>query len=290
MHPLSLGSFGTIRAWQLAFLIVGLPGIGIAAWIYTLKEPRRRGLLGPETGGRPAALPLRATFTFFWSHADAYVPHFLGFSILGLFGFGTLAWLPTFLIRKFGWSARDAGLALGLILLVGGTAGIVAGGTFGDWLRRRGHEDAYLRVPILTSIVLFPLAVVGPLLPTARASLCCLAITSFCMFVPAASAPTALQTITPNQLRGQITALYSCIGNLLAVALGPTAVALATDYVFNNDRAVGESLALIAAITIPLGAGILALGLEPFRRYVAAAMARESGSIGSSAREASRKD
>src|SRR5690606_33423647 len=31
--------FGEVYAWQLTFLIVGLPGILIALWIWTIKEP-----------------------------------------------------------------------------------------------------------------------------------------------------------------------------------------------------------------------------------------------------------
>ncbi|MBM3290992.1 MAG: MFS transporter, partial [Candidatus Hydrogenedentes bacterium] len=41
---------GEVRPWQLVFFVVGLPGLLVAALVYTIREPLRRGMkrLGPN--------------------------------------------------------------------------------------------------------------------------------------------------------------------------------------------------------------------------------------------------
>ena len=40
--------------------------------------------------------------------------------------------------------------------------------------------------------------------------------------------------------------------NLIGLALGPTSVALASDYIFESTQAVGSSLALVGAMVLPM--------------------------------------
>lgn len=49
-----------LKAWQVAFLVVGVPGILMAFWVRTLKEPRRGQSEGLESTTHPH--PFKATF------------------------------------------------------------------------------------------------------------------------------------------------------------------------------------------------------------------------------------
>ena len=62
--------------------------------------------------------------------------------------------------------------------------------------------------------------------------------------------PTALLLITPNHFRGQITALSFFVGNLIGMGFGPVAVALLTDYVFQDRLAVGYSMASVTLLSL----------------------------------------
>ena len=53
-----LAPFG-LRGWQAAYLAVGLPGLLLAVWVYTLREPRRGQSEGIVTAAHPH--PFRAT-------------------------------------------------------------------------------------------------------------------------------------------------------------------------------------------------------------------------------------
>jgi MFS family permease len=58
----------------------------------------------------------------------------------------------------------------------------------------------------------------------------------------------ALLLITPNELRGQVSALYYLVTNLIGMSLGPTAVALLTEHVFSSPRAIGPAMAVLAFV------------------------------------------
>lgn len=57
------------------------------------------------------------------------------------------------------------------------------------------------------------------------------------------------QLMAPNRIRGQLAALYFLCANLVGLGLGPTTVALTTDFVFGADAAIGEEEARLATST-----------------------------------------
>jgi sugar phosphate permease len=80
----------------------------------------------------------------------------------------------------------------------------------------------------------------------------------------------ALQIITPNRMRGQITALFLFAFNVVGFGLGPSFVAVLTDHVFGSEVRIGWSLATAAAILGPAGMAMIALSLKPYGARVAA--------------------
>jgi MFS family permease len=185
-----------------------------------------------------------------------------------------MAWIPTFFIRTFGWSASFVGLRFGLMLLIFGTAGILFGGYLSGWLRNRGKADANLLVGIISASLVLPAGMIAPIIT--NESLC---FAAFCGFVFAGSMPygaaaAAFQEITPNQMRAQVTAIYFLFLNLAGIGLGPTVVALLTDQVFQDDFAVKYSLVVLAAIGAPLSALLLWRGRRPYRECLAEGSAK----------------
>lgn len=68
--PIGTAPFG-LRGWQVAFLAVGLPGLPLALWVYTLREPLR-GQSEGVTEPLVYADPLRE----FWRELRAVLPPF----------------------------------------------------------------------------------------------------------------------------------------------------------------------------------------------------------------------
>ena len=66
-------------------------------------------------------------------------------------------------------------------------------------------------------------------------------------------------------MRAQVSAIKILFAVLLGYTLGPTLVALITDYVFGYDEALRYSLAIVSAVLTPVGIGLLAFGMKPYR-------------------------
>jgi hypothetical protein len=78
--------------------------------------------------------------------------------------------------------------------------------------------------------------------------------------------PSALMEMMPNQMRGFSSALSGLIVNLIGLGLGPTAIALVTDYVYGDEQMLRYSLAIVPPVVLGLGAIAGALALRPYTR------------------------
>jgi MFS family permease len=263
LGPLTLPLIGRIAPWQLTFLLVGLPGLVVAGFVLAMHEPVRRQRASVAAGATPALAP------FLKASRRVLLHHFGGLSMLVLVVYGTTAWIPTLFIRLHDWSASAIGYAYGLISIVCGAGGLLAGGWLADRWWRQGRTDAHLRVAAWSSAIMAPCFAAVALAPTPEVALVLLAAATFASSLHGGVAGAALQIITPNELRGQLTAVYFFVANLVGLGVGPTAVALLTDYVYRDPLALGASIATLAALAGPASVLLLASGLRHYRARVA---------------------
>lgn len=270
--PLVLPWFGTLLPWQVTFLLVGLPGVLVAAMVMLLmQEPVRRSLTttAATQSVRAVSASRPGLLTFLACNRRVLLHHFGGLALLVIIVYGSTAWVPTYFIRCYGWTGQAIGYAYGLILLVFGTSGLLMGGQLADRGWRRGQTDAHLRVVLLSVATMFPCFALFALAPSAEVAIVLLAAATFTSSLHGGVAGAALQLITPNELRGQVTALYFFIANFVGLGLGPTAVAVITDYGFADPQALGLSIAVLAGCAGPVSSLILATGLAPYRASAA---------------------
>ena len=83
-----------------------------------------------------------------------------------------------------------------------------------------------------------------------------------------ALAPLAILNITPNQLRAQVAAIYFFVISLTGYTLGPTSVALLTDYVFKDESLISYSMAVVSLIVGVIGIFAGFMGIKPYRKYI----------------------
>jgi MFS family permease len=262
--PIVVPGIGELGAWHLTFLIVGLPGVLLALWAWTLREPPRRG-----AGAAAPPVPIRDALAFLRAHRATFTAHFAGFSLLTLTFNAVVFWMPPYLMRVHGLTAGEFGVTLGLILAIGGAIGIFAGGAFADALRRRGAQDAELWSGIVGALLLWPFGVYAAQAPSPDAAL--VAFAGFMVFAsfPFAAAAAALQNVTPNRLRGQVSAVYLFVVNLAGIGLGSFLTGFVNDHVFGDPARVGDSIAWIVGFAAPLAALVLLAGRRPYRASAA---------------------
>ena len=258
--PLQVPLVGELASWHIAFLIVGLPGVLLALWVRTLREPIRRGI----TADTRSEVPLAEVIGFLRANRLLFAGHFLGFSLLALAFNAVAFWMPPYLQRVHGLSPAEFGTPFGLILAIGGAAGIYAGGVFADLLRRRGVADAELWPGIAGALAIWPLGVLTAQADSGEAALAWFAAFMFASSFPFAAAAAGLQAAAPNRLRGQVSALYLFSVNLAGIGLGSFLTGFINDYVFGDELRIGDSLAWIVAVSAPLAALLLVGARRPY--------------------------
>lgn len=292
LPKVSVPVVGDIHAWQLAFFAVGLPGLLLALVMGTVTEPARRGLMAVggardggarDTGaanaaatplGRPKSLPLSQIIAFLRSERSTYWPIFLAMGIKSMMLFGVQSWTPTFFVRTYGWTVPQIGFMTGLILLIISPLGLITGGWLAERYAKKGYDDANMRVVLIATAASLPVTILFPLMPTPELALTGIALAQFILSLGIGPGNAALQIITPNQMRGQVSAMYMFIFNIVGYGLGPTAVALFTDYVFHAESALRYSIATVAAIAAPIALLVVWYGLKPYGQSVVRANAR----------------
>lgn len=255
---------GAVEAWRTIFLWVAAPGLLVCLLLLTIREPLRRGRAkaGPRSEAAPGFL------AHLKGQRVALGALFAGMALIGLVMYGVIAWVPTFFARTYGMDVSEAGLWFGLIMAIGGAAGLVMGGTLADRMVAKGVPDAHLRVMRLSILLGGPPLLAAALLPNATLAFVMLAL-AFPMLTMHGVGTVALQFITPNEYRARVTALYFFVVNLTGLGFGPMLMALLTDHLFGDDGALRYSIALVTGAALPLAAIILTAGFSAFARDLA---------------------
>lgn len=249
---------GDVAPWQAAFILVGLPGLVLAPLILTLREPARRGATGEPPPLAEVAVAVRR-------RGRALTLLFAGFSMITLSSYASAVWTPAFFIRVYEWQPGQIGLWYGLIYLTFGTTGALFGGWLCDRLTAKGVLDAPLRVAAWGYVGTGVFGGLAPLMPDPVLALLLFAPATFMGTLPYPLAGTAIQLITPNRLRGQMSALYMLVINIVGLGLGPLLVGALTDYLFSQPADVRYSLAIINAVAAPIAFVFLLTALSHYR-------------------------
>lgn len=254
--------FGELRSWQMTFIAVGAPGLLVVLLLTLVREPPRR--MATE-GEIVAAYRLAEVFQWLRGQWRAYLGLMLPVALLSILGYGTMAWYVEFLVRSFAVSRGEAGASFGLIFIVAGSLGTLAGGWSAAPVAARGYRDANVRVVLAVALLWLVPATLGPLMPSSGLALAFAVPIVFFLNSYFGVSIAALQVITPNRMRAQISALLLFMTNLFGLALGPTLVAALTDYGFGSDLDLRYSLALLPVLVCPVAALILFWSLPHYR-------------------------
>jgi MFS family permease len=151
--PIDLPFVGELVPWQATFLVVGAPGLLVAAMIAFTREPTRKESLKKD-GGEIVELSYRDVAAYIWKNRQLYGPLFVGMAVVAT-------------------------------------------------------VNTIITVNIVSSML----------------------------------------RVTPNQMRGLAYALLLMVMTVTGTALGPTMVAIITDYVFENELMIGYSMMIASLAT-----------------------------------------
>jgi predicted MFS family arabinose efflux permease len=242
------GWIGEYFGWRMAFVVVGVPGILIAALFYlTIKEPPR-GFSEPKgVVVKKDIVPLMDTMRFMWR-----LKSFRHLSIAGALhafvGYGVGLFLPSFFIRVHGFGLAETSTYLFLIGLTG-VIGTYLGGYLGD---RYGQTDRrwYMGIPGVATFVSIPFAVAFYLSDDPMLAIF-LAIPG-AILGPMYLGPTfgMTQTLVPPAMRAMASAFLLFILNLIGLGLGPLFAGFLSDQLkpTYGEESIRYSLLILAVV------------------------------------------
>jgi len=256
--PRNMPLLGYLKPWQLSFVFVGLPGILFVLAMATIKEPERQ-----ERRGKPDTA---ATFRYLLRHRATYASLIGGTTFGAMTNGAILGWVPAWFSRRYGWAPVQIGPYLGCTNFLFGTVGLTLAGVLAGKYIRAGKQAVHIKLMIAAeSLVLIPLVLAHTIDKPYWVLLCVGGIIFFGGF-SAGLGPASLQSITPNEMRGQVTALCFLVLSLVAGSVGMAAVGGLTTYGFADDKAVRSSAVIVGIIASILGVISLRSGLPAYEK------------------------
>lgn len=250
--------------WRMAFVIVGLPGLVLAAIAaLTLREPRRgRPVVSRADDGVPsfreAMAELRGKRTY-WRVVG-------GVTIKSFASYGALAFTGSFFFRNFPAelaeysamfglkSAGFLGLALGVTSGVMAMIGTLLGGRLADHFAKKDAR-AYAMIPAIGALAGLPFSLAAlnsDSLLLAFAFLLAPGLLGSMWLGPAYG---VVQSLVRPETRATATAVLLFVANLIGLGLGPLVVGILSDVLISQGHseanAIQWSLMSFALLGIP---------------------------------------
>jgi MFS family permease len=266
---MTLPLFGTVRSWQGMFIIVGAPGTLLAILALTIREPLRTGRAQPVASANAGAAQ---TFDFFRQRSVFLVLLFSSLIALAIQAWAFFFWIVELLVREHHASRSVVGVSFGFSALVFGTLGSVSAGLASGRMMRAGKLDATLRLSLLSTIILIPVGIATPMVAGFGPTMVLVSLSLFLMGWPGGLLTAAMQLVVPNEFRGRMVALYFIFVNFISLSCGPLLGGFISDHLFGG-KALGETIALMAAIDYPIAAVLIWKCMPRFRQALVAARA-----------------
>ena len=209
--------------WRAAFLAMGIAGVILAPiMLWLVRDPPRHTSAQVAAGpGLLKTFPIVAAKPTFWLMAFAA-------SCSSLAGYGLAAWVPSVMMRSFHFSLTQTGQYLASLYLIGGTAGVFAGGWLAD---RLGQADRrwYARLPMIAWAITAPMFALGLMAPNAGVAWAFLLIPNALNILWLGPVTTAVQHLVPRDVRATASASFLLINNLIGLGVGPTLIGALSD-------------------------------------------------------------
>ncbi len=222
------GLIGETFGWRAAFFVAGAPGVALAFLLLLLAEPIRGAMDAPAEREAPLmglGPSLRAL-----ARQRSYVINTAA-QVIYTFAMGGLAtWMPTYLVRERGLALGTASASFGLVLVVAGFLGTLAGGRLSEKVARyrRGADFAVSGWSLAASFIFTLVAVLAPhpsvFWPATF-------LTLVLLFINIGPLNAAMANVLPAELRARGFAVTTMLTHLLGDAVSPWLIGAASDYV-----------------------------------------------------------
>jgi predicted MFS family arabinose efflux permease len=217
------GWIGAQYGWRMAFILIGLPGLLLAAALWMLRVPNAVTLPPRQAGPSEFAV----VWQLFRSNRTYRNLVLLG-AVYSMTIFGPSAFLVPFFIRSHGFARAQVGLLAGFALGIGMAIGGLLGGILGDRLKARGPQRAQwlCAASILLSGLIFVFVFLTAN-PWAAFGAAFVAFVVGTIASPIIAA--AVQDESPPQLRALAASIATLVISVIGIASAPLIVGWLSD-------------------------------------------------------------
>lgn len=245
--------------WRATLIMIGLPGLALAALLYgTIREPPR----GMAEGRRAAdtAPSIVDSLRYLWA-CRSYRHLALAVSLVSISSYGVSMWIPSFVHRTHGLTMTETGQLLSILVFAGSTLGGLCGGA---WAERAAKRDprAWVRVPGLLLLVGIPLSATAFLSSDLVISVVGIFILKFTLYIFVAPTYATAQQLVGLRMRAFVSAFTLLVLSVIGMGLGPPLVGLVSDLltVRFGDDGLRYSLLAVLGFALWAAAHYLAAG------------------------------
>ena len=217
--------------WRYAFFVVGVPGILLAIVLkLSVKEPPRGYSEARKTD--VVQVPFKDVVKTMWGFRS-FRHMSIGAGTQAFVGYGSIAWMPSFLMRTYDMSSGEVGTALGLIIGIFGGLGTFFGGFIGDRLGIRNIRW-YMLVPAIGFLVTVPFGFAVFTVDSLLLALVFYTVPAFLVNLYTGPTFGMTQSLAPLAMRASASALLLFIINIIGLVFGPTTVGIISDLLQSN--------------------------------------------------------
>lgn len=233
------GWVNQLYGWRVTFVMVGLPGVVLAALArFTLREPRVAkatlavannpvaSLNPPTTLGAPQPT-LNEVWVTLW--ASVTFRHLLiSFSLFYFFGCGILQWQPAFFIRSYGLKTGEIGNWFAGVFGLGTFLGTYWGGALASRYAANNERLQLLGLCVMSCFYGLGSASVY-LASNYHLAFALLGLATVVGAMGNGPIFATIQTLVPSNMRATAVAIIYLVANLIGVGLGPLAAGMLSD-------------------------------------------------------------
>ena len=245
------GQLAARFGWREAFAILGIVGLALApALRFVVRDVAKPGSASTSSP-LLTVFPMLARNPAFWLLAFAA-------SASSLCGYGLALWTPKVMMLSFGLDLVSTGNFLASLWLIGGCAGVFAGGWLAD---RLGSSDRgwYAKLPAIAWLISIPAWGLGLLAPNLWIAWPLLLVGSAVNILWLGPIVTAVQHLVPRAMRSTASASFLLINNLIGLGVGPWLMGRLSDGLEATHGANALRDAAVACLGFYLLAALLAV-------------------------------
>jgi MFS family permease len=236
-------------SWRFAFVVMGVAGLILAPILrYYVRDL-------PKAKSSAAAVPIAEVFPLLARKPSFWLLAFAS-SSSSLIGYALALWTPAVIMRSFGLDLVSTGQFLSSLLLIGGTAGVFAGGWLADRLGT-GNRAWYAWLPAIAWVFSTLCWAAGLMAPNLWIAWPLLLVGNAVNILWLGPVITAVQHLAPARMRSTASGSFLLINNLIGLGVGPLLIGRVSDALKSTYGADALRAAAVGGTVFYLVAAIL---------------------------------